>query len=59
MQVTILTAAGLAVLIASAVSISPRAMAVAREVSTEVDAIDIPALTRNAGDLPVEEYEAT
>jgi hypothetical protein len=59
MQVTILTGVGLAALIAaSTASISLRATIVANEVSAAVDAIDILALTKNAGDLPVEEWPA-
>lgn len=58
MQIIILTAVGLAALIVASTVFLPQATTVAREVPVEVVLIDILALTRNAGDLPVEEYEA-
>ena len=59
MQTMIMTAVGLAALIAaSAVSISPRGTTVTNEPSIEFDLIDILKLTKNAEELPVEEYEA-
>ena len=58
MQITIFVVVGLAALIAASTAFSPQATTVASEVFVTVDPIDILELTRNAKDLPVEEYEA-
>ena len=59
MQTMIATAIALAALIAaSAVSISPRGTTVENKAPIEFDLVDILKLTANAGDLPIEEYEA-
>jgi len=47
-----------ALILAVIVSISPRAMIVTNEVSGEVYAIDILGLTKQAQDLPTQQYAA-
>lgn len=47
-----------AVILAVIISVSPHATTLANEVSGEVYAIDILGLTKNAKDLPVQQYAA-
>jgi len=47
-----------ALILAVIVSISPHATIVANEVTGEVYAVDILGLTKNAGDLPLQQYAA-
>ena len=47
-----------ALILAVIVSISPRATIVANEVTGEVYAVDIFGLTKNAKDLPLQQYAA-
>jgi hypothetical protein len=47
-----------AVILAVIVSVAPHATIVANEVSGEIYAIDILGLTRDAKDLPVQQYAA-
>ena len=47
-----------AIILAVIIAVSPNATIVANEVSGEVYAIDILGLTKNAKDLPVQQYAA-
>jgi hypothetical protein len=47
-----------ALILAAIVWVSPQATVVANEVTGEVYAIDILGLTKNAQDLPVQQYAA-
>jgi hypothetical protein len=47
-----------AVILAVIVSISPHVTTVANEVTGEVYAVDILGITKNAKDLPVQQYAA-
>ena len=59
MRMKIMAIVALAVVIlAVIVSVSPHATIVANEVSGEVYAIDILGLTKQAKDLPVQQYAA-
>ena len=59
MRTKILAIVALAgVILAVIIAISPHATIVANEVSGEVYAIDILGLTKNAKDLPVQQYAA-
>jgi hypothetical protein len=59
MRIKILAILTLAALIlAVIISISPHATTVANEVTGEVYAVDILGLTKNAKNLPVEQYAA-
>ena len=58
MRIMVLTALGLAALIAaSVVSTLPRGTTVANEPPLEFDLVDILKLTKGVEELPVEEYE--
>jgi hypothetical protein len=57
MRITaLLVLAGLAV--AMIVTVAPKASVTALQASAEMTAVDIPGLTRNAKDLPVQQYAA-
>ena len=47
-----------ALILAVIISISPHATTVANEITGEVYAVDVLGLTKNAKDLPVQQYAA-
>jgi hypothetical protein len=50
---------GLAGLVlAMIVTVAPKAAVTTNQASAEITGIDIPGLTRNAGDLPAQQYAA-
>ena len=59
MRIQVIGALALAALILAAiVAVSPRATLIANEVTGEVYGIDVLAITKDARDLPVEQYAA-
>ena len=59
MRIQVIGALALAALILAAiVAVSPRATLIANEVTGEVYGIDVLAITKNARDLPVQQYAA-
>ena len=59
MRIQVIGALALAALILAAiVTVSPRTTVIANEVTGEVYGIDVLAITKNARDLPVQQYAA-